>query len=115
MGSIWSLIASSIKSAIISDMSRQLITRIDEELHRKLKALAADEGRSLNALVTEILSGAVGGTDGRALVRARADAIGIRVVPRPERRPPSREAAIAATRGAGTAVSAALSEERSRR
>jgi len=38
---------------------RQLITRVDDELHRRLKQKAADEGRSMNSLVTEVLAEAV--------------------------------------------------------
>jgi plasmid stability protein len=38
---------------------RQIITRIDDELHRKLKRKAADEGRSMNRVVTEALEHAV--------------------------------------------------------
>lgn len=94
---------------------RQLITRIEDRLHAKLKRRAAAEGRSLNALVTEILSRAIAAEDERALVRARLKALGRRAyVPRPADAP-SRDEAIAATRGAGTAVSEALAAERARR
>jgi plasmid stability protein len=94
---------------------RQLIARIDDELHRRLKARAGVEGRSVNALVTEALSAAVAGSDERARVRSRAAAEGLLVEPLPEGPVPSRRAAIEATRGAGTAASEALEAERSRR
>lgn len=94
---------------------RQLITRIDDRLHRQLKDRAAAEGRSMNALVTELLSAAVSSSDERAQVRSRVEASGLQVAPRPARRPPSRDAAIAATRGAGRSASEALAAERRRR
>jgi antitoxin FitA len=93
---------------------RQLIARIDDELHDRLKARAAAERRSLNSLVQELLVQGLP-ADERERVRARAETSGLRVVPRRERRPPSREAAIAATRGAGRAASEALAAERARR
>lgn len=94
---------------------RQLITRIDERLHEGLKARAAAEGRSVNALVTELLSIALASDDERAAVRARADASGLRVVPRPRHRPPPRDTAISWTKGVGRATSRALEADRARR
>lgn len=94
---------------------KQLITRVDEELHARLKARAAAEGRSLNALVTELLRAGLIEGDDRAQVRARIEATGLGAVPRRPRRAPSRDAAIRATRGAGTAASEALEAERGRR
>jgi len=95
---------------------RQLIARIDEELHARLKQRAGAEHRSLNSLVRELLENGVAKDDARAQLRRRAEALGLLYVPpRPKRRPPSRDAVIAATRGSGTAVSEALAEERARR
>jgi plasmid stability protein len=94
---------------------RQLIARITDDLHGRLKARAAAEGRSLNALVTEALSSAVDNDDQRSRLRARLEARSLRVVPPSPRRVPSRDRAIAGTRGAGDAVSRALMEERARR
>lgn len=94
---------------------RQLITRIDERLHGDLKSRAAAEGRSVNALVTHLLSAGLAAADERTAVRSRADAAGLRVLPRQGRRPPSRRAAISGTRGFGRAASGALAEERARR
>lgn len=94
---------------------RQLITRIDDDLHRQLKQRAASEDRSVNALVTELLRRAVSGQDERELVRARMRALGLTAnVPRPKR-VPSRAAVSRLTRGMGTAVSEALMAERRRR
>jgi plasmid stability protein len=94
---------------------RQLITRIDEDLHRRLKRRAAAEGRSVNAMVNELLQGAALKDHERHLVRARLRALGRLVtLPRP-RRALSRDAAVALTRGVGTAASEALTAERRRR
>jgi antitoxin FitA len=94
---------------------RQLITRIDDELHERLRTRAAAEGRSVNSLVKELLDVALSAVDERARVAARVEAAGLRIVPRPERPPPSRDAAIAATRGAGRVASAALLADRTSR
>src|SRR5438128_810970 len=73
---------------------RQLITRIDDDLHHRLKRRAAVEGRSLNAMVSDILRRAVVAHDQRELVRARLRALGrLAFVPRP-RKAPSRRAAL---------------------
>ena len=92
---------------------RQLITRIDEELLAKLKERAAAEGRSVNALVKDILASEVAGRSPKAELRLRA---GERIVrpPRPTRIL-SRERLQRASRGWGTAVSEALMEERAAR
>lgn len=93
---------------------RQLLARIDDDLHRRLKRRAAIEGRSVNALVTGILREAVARPSGPELLRARLRALGrLAEVPRP-RKALSREAAIALTRGTGDAVSRALAEDRRR-
>lgn len=94
---------------------RQLITRIDDELHERLKRRAADEGRSVNALVTEILRTGVPPVDARVRVRTRLERHGLRIVPRTRGRVPSRDTAIASTQGAGRAASAALAAERAAR
>jgi plasmid stability protein len=93
---------------------RQLITRIDEDLHRRLKRRAAAEGRSVNAMVGDLLRAAADTGNERDLVRARLRALGrLATIPGP-RKAISREAAIALTRGAGTAASQALAEDRRR-
>jgi plasmid stability protein len=94
---------------------RQLITRLDDDLHARLKARAAAEGRSVNALVVEILAAEVTPSNRRERLRRRAKAAGWLVVPPRPDRAPSWEAVEEATRGAGTAVSEALEAERARR
>jgi hypothetical protein len=64
--------------------------------------------------VTEALIVAVAGSDEHARVRSRAASEGLLVQPLAEGPVPSRRAAIAATRGSGTAASEALKAERSR-
>ena len=58
---------------------RQLIARIDDDLHRRLKERAAREGRSLNDLVTEALAAAA--DDESAAFRRRLDQSGLHVLP----------------------------------
>lgn len=55
---------------------RQLITRIDDALHARLKARARDESRSVNALVTGILDEAVPDESPRERFRRRLKAEG---------------------------------------
>ncbi len=65
---------------------RQLITRIDDALHARLKARAGDQGRSMNALVTEILEQWVPDESPRARLRRRLKERGMLVeldVPEP--------------------------------
>jgi plasmid stability protein len=93
---------------------RQLITRIDDDLHTGLKRRAAVEGRSVNAMVKDILRRAVVTHDERELVRARMRALGrLAFIPRP-RAVPARRAMSRLTKGLGTSVSRALAEERRR-
>ncbi len=91
---------------------RQLIARIDDDLHSRLKRRAAVEGRSVNAMVTDILRRSVVRHDEREVVRARMRALGrLAHVLRP-RKVPSRQAMSRLTRGMGSSVSKALAEER---
>lgn len=92
---------------------RQLITRIGDDLHTRLKARAAAEHRSVNSLVTELLEHGVSKSDARSRWRARLEAEGRVVIRTPKwRAPTSRDEAIAATRGWGASVSEALRADR---
>jgi antitoxin FitA len=93
---------------------KQLLLRLDDDLHRRLRERAAREGRSTNRLVTELLAEAIEGDDDRAVLRRRLAAAGMLVTPPIVRPLRSRDEVIESTRGAGTAVSDALFEERSR-
>jgi plasmid stability protein len=94
---------------------KQLIARIDDGLHARLKERAAAEGRSLNALVVEALEAAAASGDRRAELRAQARAAGVLVVPPRPAGTGHREDVWKMTRGAGTAASEALSAERASR
>lgn len=91
---------------------KQLITRIDEDLHRRLKTQAAAEGRSLNALVTEVLEAAVAPRSGRERLRERARIAGLLEEPSAPGAPPSMEEILAMTRGAGEVFTEALADIR---
>ena len=94
---------------------KQLIARIDDDLHANLKRRAAAEGRSMNALVTELLS-AGPPMDERARLRARAKALGLlREFPPPQGPVLTNEEVAEQTRGWGSAVSEALLADRRRR
>ena len=95
---------------------RQLIARIDDDLHRRLKERARDQRRSMNALVTEILEQAVPDETPRERLRRRLKAEGRLVeVPVPEN-PPSIEEVLEMLRGdAGRVMLEALEEDRKRR
>lgn len=94
---------------------RQVITRVEDELHVQLKEAAAARGMSVNAFVVDALTTAVGATSKREAVRRRAEATGRRVVPPAPDETPSWADVEAAGADAGTAVSEALADERSGR
>ena len=58
---------------------RQMLLRVPDELHHRLAARAKSEGRSVNAIATEMLDTSVAATSGspRDIVRARAAARGL--------------------------------------
>ncbi|MGZ4520494.1 MAG: FitA-like ribbon-helix-helix domain-containing protein [Mycobacteriaceae bacterium] len=96
---------------------KQLLLRVPEELHRRLAARAAREGRSVNSVATEILDAAVDADSGdrRSQVRAAAAAAGtLRAV---DARPASaarRRRIIESTRGFGSQIDRLLAQERER-
>lgn len=92
-----------------------MITRIDDDLHRRLGERAEAEGRSVNALVTELLRAAVGASGERARIRARLALSGGRVVPKRPRSALPLDQVVALGRGAGRAVGEALDAERAGR
>ena len=64
---------------------KQLLARIDERLHQRLRDRAARDGRSVNALVTEMLEKGLAADDPRAQWRAKLRELGMLVEPpRPE-------------------------------
>jgi hypothetical protein len=94
---------------------RQLITRIDADLHARLKARAHDERRSMNALVTEILEEAVPVETPRERLRRRLKAEGRLVeIEAPESAPTLEEVRAMLRGDAGKAILEALEEDRKR-
>lgn len=96
---------------------KQLLLRVPEDVHRRLVARAAREGRSLNAVATEILDTAADadGGDRRAQVRAAAAAAGM--LRTADARPASaarRRRVLESTRGLGPQIDRLLADERDR-
>ncbi len=60
---------------------KQLIARIDDDLHARLKRRAASEGRSVNAVVTEALEGVAPAEETpQQWMRRRARERGVRII-----------------------------------
>lgn len=95
---------------------RQLITRIDDALHARLKDRARDQGRSVNTLVTEILAEAVPDESPRERFRRRLKEKGmLREIEAPEDAPSLEEVREMLRGEAGKAVLQALEEDRADR
>lgn len=96
---------------------RQLLLRVPDELHARLAARAAREGRSVNQVAGEILDAAADADrgDARTRLRARAAANGS-LAPVLEVRitPEERAAAIESMRGIGPFLDEWLDSERDR-
>lgn len=88
-----------------------MITRLDDELHARLKARAAAEGRSLNDLTVEALAALVREPLTRSVLRERLRAAGRLVVPGDTPRPDPKVVRAAWEQG-GKAVLDALQAER---
>ena len=96
---------------------KQLLLRVPDEVHRRLTARAARDGRSVNAVATEILDAAADADKGdrRARLRARAATLGVlRTTPAAPMDAVRRRCIVASTRGIGPAVDRLLAEERER-
>lgn len=96
---------------------KQLLLRVPDDVHRRLAARAARDGRSVNALATQILDAAVDADEGdrRARLRATAAAAGLlRLVPASAVTPARRRRIVASTRGTGPILDRLLAEERDR-
>jgi hypothetical protein len=94
---------------------KQLLLRVPEDLHRRIAARAAREGRSMNAVAGAILDAA---TDAdidtpRERLRARAVALGmLSELPAAPVSTIERERIIASTRGVGQVLDRILAEDR---
>jgi plasmid stability protein len=96
---------------------KQLLLRVPDDVHRRLAMRAAREGRSVNALATELLDLGAGADlgDRRARLRAKAAAAGmLGSVPAPVVASAERRAVVASTRGLGPVLDAVIAEERDR-
>ncbi len=96
---------------------KQLLLRVPENLHRRLAARAAREGRSVNALATEILDTAAEADQGdrRTRLQAAAAAAGTLHASRaPRVSAKRRQRIIDSTRGLGHQLDRLLAQERER-
>lgn len=94
---------------------KQLIARIDEDLHARLKARAASEGRTLNAMVTEALEQVAPREETprqRLMRRAREEGIDLVFSDAEPPDPDERERIIEMTRGLGPFIDEFLDEDR---
>ncbi|HEX3780530.1 MAG TPA: toxin-antitoxin system HicB family antitoxin [Pseudonocardiaceae bacterium] len=89
-----------------------MITRLDDELHARLKALAASEGISLNEITVQALNALIHQPLTRKVVRGRARDAGWLVELEEPAERPDPERVRAAQTGTGHAVSEALQADR---
>lgn len=87
---------------------RQLITRIDDDLHGMVKERARNAGTSVNAWVTALLREATSRGDAKAALREQLREDGRLVVPEATGPPPGRDDVVAQLRGASDVVLAAI-------
>ncbi|MGH9054515.1 MAG: FitA-like ribbon-helix-helix domain-containing protein [Acidimicrobiales bacterium] len=96
---------------------KQLLLRVPDEVHRRLTARAARDGRSVNAVATEILDAAADADEGdrRARLRARAATLGMRrATPATPVGAARRRRIVASTKGTGPILDRLLADERGR-
>lgn len=99
---------------------RQLLIRVPDELHSQLTQRAAREGRSVNALVNEVLvvAGSVERGSRQDRLRTKATALGLLASERSRAvrvEPGRRREVIAAMQGVGTVVDETIDADRDRR
>jgi plasmid stability protein len=96
---------------------KQLLLRVPEDLHRRLALRAGREGRSMNAVATEILNAVPEDerADRGARLRATAAAAGmLRATPPSRMSAAQRSRIIGSTRGLGQQIDRLLADERER-
>lgn len=107
-------------SLTVSDIfnaMKQLLLRVPEDVHRRLAARAGREGRSLNAVATEILDATADSDQGGRRARLRAAAVAAGTLREGQAKPVSvarRRRIIDSTRGLGPRVDELLARERER-
>jgi plasmid stability protein len=97
---------------------KQLLLRVPDELHRRLADRARHEGRSVNAIATEMLDTSVAAESGSArdVLRARAAARGLlRTLAAPASEPPSIEEVVTAFRKVRLTATELVDEQRGTR
>ncbi len=96
---------------------RQLLLRVPDDVHRRLALRAAREGRSVNALATELLDLGAEADQGdrRSRLRSKAAAAGVlRGVPSARLPAADRRRIIESTRGLGAVAEDLIAYERDR-
>lgn len=100
---------------------KQLLIRVDDEVHARLRQRAKDEGRSVNALLNELvlIASQVDRESARDRIRSRAAAMGmLSVIPPAPLSPPlslkQYRHAIDGARGWGQTIDDILDEDRER-
>lgn len=100
---------------------KQLLIRVDDEVHARLRQRAKDEGRSVNALLNDVvlIASQVDRDSERDRIRSRAAAMGMLTVipPAPLSPPLDREQyqqALDGARGWGQVIDGILDEDRDR-
>jgi len=94
---------------------KQLIARIDDELHARIKAKAADEGRTMNEVVVRALEGATLDRldESDRLLWTLEQAGLLSPIPAPPDGPvPTLDELLERNRGSGPALTDALRQER---
>jgi plasmid stability protein len=96
---------------------RQLLLRVPDDLHARLAARAQEQGRSVNALATELLDHVVEEDTAsvRRRLRAKAHQLGVLAEPHTPRRTLSsveRQAALDSARGLGQVIDEILEDGR---
>lgn len=97
---------------------KQLLLRVPDELHQRLADRARNEGRSVNAIATEMLDTSVAAHSGSArdVVRARAAARGLlHTVPAPAAEPPPIDVVVKAFRKVRLTAADLIDEQRGSR
>lgn len=98
---------------------KQLLLRVPDDLHRRLALRASHEGRSVNALATEVLQVAADVDPGSRRDRLRMRVAALGLAPGQAHRAPTssdaeRRAAVAAMEGLGPIIDRILDDERQR-
>lgn len=94
---------------------KQLITRIDDELHARVRHKAADEGTSVNELVKNLLEAAVRQSETVPQWKARMSDAGRVVTIEPDGPAPGRDRVAQLLQGAGSDIDEHLEWSRAER